>query len=171
MPETAVRTTESSPRSRTIYLIAMVHHALRATRLEPALKPLGVTPLQYTILTVIEAHPGLSSAQLSRRFYVTPQTMGQVLAGLAARGLLRRREDPDNRRVLLVQVTAKGRKLIDACSREIAPIEEEIFQAPETAALRDQLQHVARYLRQHSASPLADAEPAPRRRRRAPANA
>ena len=31
---------------------------------------------------------GLSSADLSRRFFVTPQTMNQIVAGMARRGLI-----------------------------------------------------------------------------------
>lgn len=163
-----------APRARTVYLIATVYHALRATRLEPALKPLGITPLQYTIMTVVESNEGLSSAQLSRRFYVTPQTMGQVLAGLEERGFLRRREDPENRRVLLVSLTAKGRKLVDDCGRVIASIEAEIFHAPdnpETVALREQLQQVANYLRQNTTAAATPAADPPKRRRRAAAPA
>ncbi|MCD9028727.1 MarR family transcriptional regulator [Luteimonas sp. BDR2-5] len=158
----------SGHRARTIYLIASAYHALRATRLEPALKPLGVTPLQYTIMTVVESHEGLSSAQLSRRFYVTPQTMGQVLAGLEERGLLRRREDPENRRVLLVSLTAKGRRLVDECGRVIGLIEDEIFSDPdcaETAALREQLQKIAAHLRENTTVP-AELAAAPKRRKR-----
>jgi DNA-binding MarR family transcriptional regulator len=158
----------ANPRTRTTYLIATVYHALRATRLEPALKPLGVTPLQYTIMTVVDSHEGLSSAQLSRRFYVTPQTMGQVLAGLEERGFLRRREDPENRRVLLVSLTAKGRKLVEDCGRVLGAIEDEIFGGIETGALREQLQQVANYLRQNTVAAAAAAEP-PKRRRRAAA--
>lgn len=163
----------SAQRARTVYLIASVYHALRATRLEPALKPLGITPLQYTIMTVVESHEGLSSAQLSRRFYVTPQTMGQVLAGLEERALLRRKEDPENRRVLLVSLTAKGRKLVDECGRLIGAIETEIFDdpdCPQTAALREQLLRIASHLRNNSTPPVA-ATDAPKRRKRTPAPA
>ena len=104
----------------------------------------------------------------------TPQTMGQVLAGLEERGLLRRREDPENRRVLLVSLTAKGRKLVDDCGRVIASIEAEIFHAPddpETVALREQLQQVANYLRQNTTAAAPPAADPPKRRRRAAAPA
>ncbi|MEO8778655.1 MAG: MarR family transcriptional regulator [Rhodanobacter sp.] len=137
-------------RASTTYLVARIFHALRATRLEPVLKPFGITPLQYTILTVIVARPGLSSAELSRRFYVTPQTMGQVLAGLEERGLLKRQEDPENRRILLVGMTPEGRKLVQRCDKQMEKIENEVFGDPEDAdvkAFREKLYQVAVILR------------------------
>ena len=152
---------------RLVYLVARVYHALRATRLEPALKSAGVTPLQYTIMTVVAAHEGLSSAELSRRFYVTPQTMGQVLGNLEQQGLLRRKEDPENRRVLRVSLTAKGERLVEQCESSIEQIEHEIFGSAETAEkaqLRKRLSDVTAYLRNNPSYPAA--EPASRRRSR-----
>jgi DNA-binding MarR family transcriptional regulator len=153
----------SGQRTRTVYLVARVYHALRATRIEPALKSAGITPLQYTIMTVVVSHEGLSSAELSRRFYVTPQTMGQVLAGLEERGFLRRKEDPENRRVLRVSLTAEGRKLVQRCDKQIEKIEQEVFgdpDLPEVAALRDRLFQVVAQLRT-STQAVVEAEPEP----------
>lgn len=141
---------KSTQRASTTYLIARVFHALRSSRIEPILKPFGITPLQYTILTVIMTHEGLSSADLSRRFYVTPQTMGQVLASLEETGLLKRREDPENRRVLRVAMTAEGRKLVKRCDKQMEKIELEVFgefDDSEVIAFRRKLYKVAAVLR------------------------
>jgi len=148
------------------YLVARVFHALRATRLEPALKDAGVTPLQFTIMSVVERHPQLSSAELSRRFYVSAQTMGQVLANLENRGLLSRREDAENRRILRVSLTAKGAKLVRECDLKMDTIEAEIFgdDSPENDALRARLLDIARHLRKQPTLPLST--PRPRRRKR-----
>src|SRR3954462_11866600 len=57
-----------------IYLIARVFYEMHG-RTERALAPQNVTALQFTILSTLHRCEGLSSAELSRRFKVTPQTM------------------------------------------------------------------------------------------------
>ena len=94
----------------TLYMLAGAHHGVRSM-IESALAPLELTPLQYTALSVIEHKPGLSSAALARRFYVTPQNMGQLLLALEKRGLLTRLENEENRRHLTISLTEEGLRL------------------------------------------------------------
>ena len=101
-------------RPSTIYLLHQASQALRS-RLEHALRPLGVTGLQYTILGLLDRHEGLSSADLSRRFFVTPQTMNQVVAGLLKRGLLDREASEANRRILKMKLSPEGAALLARC--------------------------------------------------------
>jgi DNA-binding MarR family transcriptional regulator len=120
LPSHEILSSTSTP--STIYLVSQVHYALR-TRAEVVLKPYAVTGLQFTVLSVVARHNGLSSADLSRRFYVTPQAMGQLLAGLEHRALLKRVEDAKNRRVLRISLTPAGRKLVKAGAAEIRKLE------------------------------------------------
>jgi DNA-binding MarR family transcriptional regulator len=140
----------------TSYLLAMVHHAIRA-RLEAALKPANITALQFTILEVIAAHGGITSADLSRRFYVTPQTMGETIALLVRRGLARR-EASDDRRVLAIHVTDEGRALLSEGEAALARIEDEVFgavNAAELGALHGVLVALVRSLRSAPADSAA----------------
>ena len=50
----------------------------------------GITALQYTSLTVLERHDGLSAAQLARDSFVTAQSIADVVRSLENRGLVRR---------------------------------------------------------------------------------
>ncbi|GGX07068.1 hypothetical protein GCM10007242_10530 [Pigmentiphaga litoralis] len=126
MPKTAPATAEPSLGASTTYLVSQVHFALR-NRTEAALKKYAVTGIQYTVLSVLGHRDGLSSADLSRRFYVTPQSMGQLLSTLEERGLLVRREDAANRRILRVSLTPEGRKLVDAGAKDIEAVETDAF--------------------------------------------
>jgi DNA-binding MarR family transcriptional regulator len=110
------------PPVRTVYLIAQVHHALRM-RMESALRPHNLTLVQYMILDLLANRHGLSSADLSRRFFVTPQTMGEMIASLERRDLIAREKDPANRRVLRVELAREGRQLLEDCTVEIEAIE------------------------------------------------
>jgi DNA-binding MarR family transcriptional regulator len=111
---------------RTVYLLSQVSQGLRAL-LERALRPLEITGLQYTVLTIIAARGGLSSSDLSRWFFVTPQTMNEIVAGLNRRGLLERRTDAQNRRTLLMRLSPAGRKLLAACNAKVDQIESAVF--------------------------------------------
>ncbi len=112
----------AQPPVRTVYLIAQVHHALRM-RIEAALRPHNLTLIQYMILDLLAHHHGLSSADLSRRFFVTPQTMGEMIGSLERRDLIVRAKDPANRRVLRVELTGEGKRLLQDCTVEIEAIE------------------------------------------------
>jgi len=65
-----------------------------------ALRGLGITTPQYAALTFLDESPGLSSAQLARRAFVTPQTMNRMVANLEAAGLIARGPHPELGRVL-----------------------------------------------------------------------
>ncbi|NBA96036.1 MarR family winged helix-turn-helix transcriptional regulator [Pseudomonas sp. R5(2019)] len=124
--ETTVKAKHPSTQT-TMYIMAQAFHALRALWIEPALKEKNITSLQFTLLAVVARHSGLSSADLSRRFYVTPQTMGQVLTALESRGLLIRAENPENRRLLSMSLTAEGHALVESCQADMQLIEEQVF--------------------------------------------
>ena len=109
-----------------IYLLARIFYAMRG-RTEDALKPHGLTPMQVTILATLNRWDGLSSAEMSRRFGVTPQTMGEMIANLERRSLLTRTQDPSNRRSLRLNLTAEGRKMVRLCDEVLDKVETEMF--------------------------------------------
>lgn len=122
MPKNESAPSEARIGASTTYLVSQLHFALRY-RTEAALKKYAVTGLQYTVLSVLGLRDGLSSADLSRRFYVTPQSMGQLLGSLEERGFLVRNEDASNRRILRVSLTDAGRQLVEAGAKDIAQVE------------------------------------------------
>ena len=70
---------------RTLYLIKRAE--IEATsRMAKALEQHGVTPIQFTVLYFVDNDKGdLSSAQLSRRFSMTPQSMNELMGVLERR--------------------------------------------------------------------------------------
>src|ERR1700733_5508492 len=94
-----------------LYLQKQVELAVRS-HLDDLLKPAEITALQYTALTVLDRHPGLTSAQLARNSFVTTQSMADMVTTLEARGLIERRRDPADRRRLVIGLTADGSALI-----------------------------------------------------------
>jgi len=124
-----------------LYLVKQVELAARA-RLDDIFRPIGLTALQYTALTVLERHENLSSAQLARKSFVTAQSMADMIAALEARGLIERHRDHSDRRRLVVALTAKGRALLDRYHDEVCALEEGMLAGlsePERTALRGAL--------------------------------
>ena len=115
-------------RALTLYLVKRLELAIRA-RMDEALRPHGLTTLQFTALTALRGSDGLSSAQLARRSFVTPQTMNEMVRWLENRGHVARRRNPDNRRVLLLTLTPTGRDLLSRCDPLVGAIEDELLGA------------------------------------------
>ncbi|WP_435880425.1 MarR family winged helix-turn-helix transcriptional regulator [Streptomyces zaomyceticus] len=131
-----------------LYLIKRTELVVRA-RLEELLKPAGVTALQYTALTVLERHDGISAAQLARDSFVTAQSMADMVRALEGRGLIRREPHPTNRRERLILLADPGRRLLDEYAGPARRIEERMTAGlgpEETAAFRAALNEAWRAL-------------------------
>jgi DNA-binding MarR family transcriptional regulator len=133
----------------TLYLLHALTHASRAS-LDDALRPLELSSLQYTIMSVLAKNDNLSSSRLSRRFYVTPQTMGEIILLLERKGLIERREDPANKKSLLLSLTRQGKAVCAESDAHVRRLERTIFgdlSAAELSALRSILARAAASLR------------------------
>ncbi len=109
---------------------------------EDALRPHNLTPMQFTILASLKSWDGLSSAELSRRFGVTPQTMGEMIGNLERRALIARVQDPSNRRALRLSLTEAGDQLFSTCEAAMQAVEDGMFEdmpARELEGLRGRL--------------------------------
>jgi DNA-binding MarR family transcriptional regulator len=121
-----------------LYVIKQVELAARA-QLDEIFRPIGMTALQYTALTVLERHPDLSSAQLARNSFVTAQTMADMVRALEERGLVERHRDAADRRRLVLALTSEGRRLLGRYRGRVAALEERMLRGlgpEEAAALR-----------------------------------
>lgn len=105
------------------YQLKWTQHALRLA-MDDALRGLGLTTAQYAALSVLEASPGLSSAALARRCFVTPQTMNAIVMQLEANGLVERQPHPEHGRVLRTSLTALGKQRVEAGHVVVERIEE-----------------------------------------------
>ncbi|MFC4466422.1 MarR family winged helix-turn-helix transcriptional regulator [Streptomyces xiangluensis] len=106
-----------------LYMIKQVELVVRS-HLDELLRPAGITALQYTSLTVLERHDGLSAAQLARDSFVTAQSVADVVRALENRGLVRRERNPRNRRELLILLTESGRDLLARHAEPVRELEE-----------------------------------------------
>jgi DNA-binding MarR family transcriptional regulator len=126
--------------ARVIYLIKRAEIEITA-RMWAALGIYAITPIQYSLLYFIDIAKGdLSSAQLSRRFSMTPQSMNELVQALMQKKLLRKMVDPAHRRILRISLTAKGKLLLEKCNTALDAMEEPLLKklsATETNTLRN----------------------------------
>jgi DNA-binding MarR family transcriptional regulator len=78
-----------------------------------------VTPVQFSIMSVIGQQPGLDQSQISEEVGVDRATLANVVARLEAAGLLRRATSRLDRRQKLLTLTQKGKSLL---TRMQAPV-------------------------------------------------
>jgi DNA-binding MarR family transcriptional regulator len=139
------------------YLVYRVERRLRA-RLDEELRLHGISTPEYTALSLLRERDGLSCAQLARWALVTPQAMNLVISALERRKLVRRRPDPNHRRVLRASVTAKGLELLERCDQSVDRIEADMLGdlPPETVeVVREALTACAHSLKATSPTPRA----------------
>ncbi|MFG2796507.1 MarR family transcriptional regulator [Streptomyces pseudovenezuelae] len=106
-----------------LYMVKQVELVVRS-HLDELVRPSGITALQYTALTVLERHDGLSAAQLARDSFVTAQSIADLVRSLETRGLVRRERNPRNRRELLILLTEEARALLDRHAGPVRELEE-----------------------------------------------
>lgn len=112
--------------ARVGYLIKRAQAVLHDAMVD-ALEPLRLTIPQYAAMTALGEEPGLSNADLSRRAFVTPQTMHAVLADLERRALLVRHPHPEHRRVLQAELTRSGARLLEAAAAAVDAVEDRML--------------------------------------------
>ena len=92
-------------------------HQISAAVFEDACRDLGLTPAQFGVLTVLQAHPGLGQSSLARALGFDKVTVLRVLRGLQSRGLVTRGPAEDNRRNVCVALTPQGETLLQQAQK------------------------------------------------------
>lgn len=75
------------------------------------LKPYGLTPEQWSILNRLGEQDGLSQKDLAQRTYKDQPNTARILDKLEKKMLLKRADNPDDRRGFLIFLTPKGQEI------------------------------------------------------------
>lgn len=130
LPDERAASQPVHPRVRPIYAAGELDSAVRRV-LRKRLAPLGLTITEFTALAVIDAQPGMSNAQLSRRTFITPQAMNEVLSSLETKGLVERGDNGGggrgHHRARAATVSRLGRQRVLECREIVARIEDVAF--------------------------------------------
>lgn len=111
-PEAQDRKGTASP----AFLLAQVG-AHAAAKFAERLAPLGLTPAHAGSLRVIAASAGSSQQDVADRLGMFPSRFVALVDELQERGLVERLENLRDRRVYLLQITARGRQVLQSIGR------------------------------------------------------
>ncbi len=131
------------------YAVARLHQRVFAG-VSDRVAPYDLTTLQFTTLSVLSRHGApLSTSQLARRAFMTPQSMSEVIHALERKGLIKRNPHPNHRRTLPATLTPKGGRVLAACEDAVAEFENtmlEGFSTSDRVAFLDMIKTAVRNL-------------------------
>jgi DNA-binding MarR family transcriptional regulator len=94
----------------------------------------GITPQQHLLLLIVRGHPSypaVSIGEIADSLQIRHHAASLLVDRSVKRGLLDRREDPDDRRRALVSLTPEGQRILDhitmANRRELGALEGNLF--------------------------------------------
>jgi len=114
-----------------------------------------LTYQQYNVLRLIDANGPQPQAELARRLMVSAPVVTRLAAGLADANLVERGTDANDRRAVLLRLTATGRRRARAMRRDLLEAAHELLEPlPEErrAAVAAALEELQVLLPSHSAS-------------------
>lgn len=145
----------TSPTQNFIYLLKHTELAVRGC-VEVALQTFDLTLNQFLMLLRVSCGEGLSATQLARTIGVRPQSLTEIIGPLVEKGLVRRSESPEHRRVLKTSLTPAGRRLLDRALCVGRQLEDDLLAdltAEERATLYRALEKTLERARQHECHP------------------
>ena len=92
-------------------------------QLDEAVRPFGVSTPQYATLVELGMRAGQPNAQLARRTFMTPQSMGEVIKALESKGFVTRKADDFHGRLIRITLTSEGAKVLAACDEAVDVVE------------------------------------------------
>lgn len=107
----------------------------------------GVAPGEFSLLTTINANPGISQNRLVRAYQLDKSTLSLAINKLVKRGLIRRTPDERDRRYFSLWLTGEG---LTAMARATERVENQervmdgVLQPGEREALLDMLRRISR---------------------------
>jgi DNA-binding MarR family transcriptional regulator len=107
------------------YLLRQAHAAVRL-KMERTLADLGVTSAQFAVLTMLNAYPGLSGADVARLTFLTPQTVGVIIRNLERAGAILMTPHPVHGRIQQWTLTPRGATLLKVCRDRVLELEKRL---------------------------------------------
>lgn len=132
------------------YLIGRTERALKR-KIRRKLAPFGLTIRHYTALSVFSTSGALSSAKLAERTMVSPQAANELIKAMEKNGWIVREPDPNHGRIIQIQLTKEGKRLLSRCNKVITEMELHMLDGisyKEINILKGRLRHAISKLRE-----------------------
>jgi DNA-binding MarR family transcriptional regulator len=112
---------------------------------------MGLRPVEFTILALVQANGGVAARQLARALAVTPPNIAIWLDRLESRGLIERERSAADGRLQHIRITADAGALVSRAALALLEAEQRVLAGLSTAehAMLVELLHKAAQARQH----------------------
>lgn len=135
------------------------------TRANTLLRPLGLTFARYQVLGLLRSRHPLTLGQVGTSLWITPGTVTSSVDRLEASGFIRRLPHPTDGRTVLVEITPKGRRVVE---KAVALLNDGLFSAlPLSAQESAQLLRLMNKVRADAGDVVGAPKTATRTRRKA----
>ena len=125
MNDNAVESRPFAPADATIFSLLHVAHALE-DKLEARLSSVGLSTPKFSVLSaLVSSDSPLSLSELAARLSCVRSNMTQLVDRLEADALVRRVDDPSDRRAVKASITEHGRERQAAGAAEVAQLHQE----------------------------------------------
>jgi MarR family transcriptional regulator, organic hydroperoxide resistance regulator len=122
--------------------------AIRRARVRAAREPGGeLTIPQYQLLAALGERPGQPVGELAAAAEISHPTATRMLDSLERSGVIERRHSQDDRRVVSVRLTRKGRRLLERKRALISEKRRALYESLDESE-REQAEHLLRRLAQ-----------------------
>jgi len=108
-----------------VFLLAKAYQRAHSA-FKQKLAPFGITPVQQLILMALGEEGSLSPAEISERIAMDSATLSGVLERMAEGGMIKREENPEDRRSIRVSLTARAKKMQEDLAGQRQAINEEL---------------------------------------------
>ena len=113
-------------------------------------REVGLSAATWFLLAMLIDEDGISQGEVSHRFEVDPSRITRLAKRLEGEGLLLRKRDPEDNRVVRLHATEEGRRLIESRQERREGFEDRVrreFSTEEMAEFRLALGVVARLMK------------------------
>ena len=107
-------------------LLKGAQQALR-NKMDAVLAVSGLTTPQYAALSALERTSQISNADLAKECFVTAQTMIRIVKNLEDEGLTRKINHPTHGKIITIELTAKGQKILRTVHQRVNEIERSLL--------------------------------------------
>ena len=132
------------PADRILTWVKQAEQATQAAK-DAALAGFGLPKAQYNALLMLSVDEGITAAELARRCFITPQSAGETVKRLEAKGLITRVPHPVHVHVTETKVTPEGYAVLEKADAAVTAVEQRLrdtLTAPELESLRELLERI-----------------------------
>jgi DNA-binding MarR family transcriptional regulator len=134
--------------ARDVYLNVVRAHEKLSAEFTALFKPHGLTQAQYNVLRILIGGPGegVSCHYVGERLLNRLPDVTRLLDRMEKAGLVQRNRSREDRRVVVVKVTSKGRKLCERLARPVMDLHHRQVAHLPRKAVRALNEHLAELL-------------------------